>query len=392
MTVSIEDLTTPVTRDQAKASIYQTLATVGVDTTSWKPGAVVRTMIAAVAILFAATTNLIAELAKSAFLELAVGSWLTLVARYVYGNERFEATFGTGKLTLVNSGGGIYDLDPGDLVVRNPDTDKTYTNVAVLHLGASATQTIDIIAQEAGADSTSTIGTIVSVVTGVPSAVSCSNPTAVVGTDEEEDEPLKIRCRDKLGARSANGPSDAHASIARNAKRADGSAIGVNRVRIVNDGKGNGYFYLATPSGGVPGDAEDISTDLGVINDQIQRQVAPLGFTAHTRSAVAYALDVSYSVWMLDTSNLTTAQVEQKIAAALGAYLKNIPIGGYVIDGEPGRIYLDGLRTAIKNAVPEIFHVALTVPATDIDLNVLEAPTIGTATALGIAVQQQRVI
>ena len=387
----IEDLTTQVTREQAKASIYETLGIVGVDTTSWKPGAVVRTIIAAIAIIFSACTKLIAEIAKSAFLELAVGSWLSLVALYVYGVTRFDATFGTGTLTLVNAGGGVYDLDPGDLVVLNPDTGKTYTNVNTEHLGASSTLTIAIIAQEAGAASTSTIGTIVQMVTTLPN-VTCSNPTSVVGADAEEDDPLKTRCREVLGARSANGPADAHASIARNAKRADGTPIGVNRVRAKKDGKGNGYFYLATPSGGVAGDAEDISTDLGIINDQIQRQAAPLGFTAHTSSATPYVFSCSYSVWLLNTSALTDAQLQAKIAAAVGKYLAAIPIGGYVIDGQPGRIYLEGVRLAIKASVPEIFHVVLTSPAADVDLAYADAPTLGAMTALAIQVAQQVVV
>src|SRR5687767_5936032 len=109
--ITIESLTTPVTKDEAKEAIYEALATVGVNTTTWKPGAVVRTLVAIVAILFAACTNLIAEIAKSGFLELTSGSWLTLVARYVYGVTRLEATFGTGTLTLINSGGGVYDVD-----------------------------------------------------------------------------------------------------------------------------------------------------------------------------------------------------------------------------------------------------------------------------------------
>lgn len=386
---SIDDLTTPVTTDEAKTSFYESLAVAGVDTTSWKPGSVVRTIIAVIAILFSATTQLIAELAKSAFLELAVGAWLTLVARYQYGVERLEATFGTGTLIITNTGGGVYDLDPGDLVVRNPDTDKTYTNAGVVHVGASSTQTITIIAQEAGSASTSAIGTVVELVTGLLN-VSVVNPTAVVGSDEEEDGALKLRCRDKLGARSANGPADAHAGIARGARRADGTAIGVNRIRIVKDGKGNGYIYLATPSGVVTGDAEDPSTDLGVINDLIQRQAAPLGFTAHTLSATPRNFDCAYSVWMLDTSGLTPTQVQQKIALALGDYLKRVPIGGYVIDGQPGRVYLDDVRTAIKNAVPQIFHVTFATPSADVDMNALEFPVLGTITPLLIQTSQQR--
>lgn len=392
MTVQIDDLTTPVTRDEAKASIYDALGTVGVNTTAWRPGAVVRTIIAVVAILFSACTRLIAEIAKAGFLEFSTGLWLTLVARHVYGVERLEATFGTGTLTLVNTGGGVFDVDPEDLIVRNPTTDKTYTNSAFFHLGAGGSVTITIVAQESGSPSTSAVGAITDFVTPLAN-VTCSNPTAVVGADEEEDGALRIRCREVLGARSANGPADAYASIARGAKRADGSSIGVTRVRPVKDGFGNVYVYLANTTGTVLGDPEDISTDLGIINDQIQRYAAPLSVTAHTLGATPLAVAVTYRVWLLDTSGLSHAQLEALIEQALGKYLAAIPIGGYVIPGEPGRIYFDDMKAAIKAVRPEIFHVVLDAPVGEyIDVGSNFAPVLGSATAAAITESQQRVI
>lgn len=391
MTVSIEDLTKPVTRDEAKASIYDTLGVVGVKTTAWRPGAVVRTIITAVAILFSACTNLIAAIAKASFLEFATASWLTLVAKHVYGVLRLESTFGVGTFTLTNTGGGLFDVDPGDLIVRNPDTDATYTNREFFSLGAGATLTIPIVALEAGADSTSSVGTITEFVTPLLN-VTGSNPTAVVGADAEDDASLRTRCYEVLGSRSANGPADAYASIARGAKRADGSAIGVTRVRHVKDGRGNIYLYLATASGTVLGGAEDISTDLGVINDQVQRKVAPLGVTAHTVGATPRPVDVSYRVWLLDTSGMTETELETAIAKELGKYFGAAPIGGFVIDGEPGRIYSDDIKKVFGAACPEIFRVEFDPSLPDIDVAANFAPTLGVATALQITPSQQRVI
>jgi hypothetical protein len=89
----LDELTTPLTTDQVKARIYATLASVGVSTTSWKPGAVVRTMIAACAIVMAALSELTANIARSGFLELAEDKWLALVAHHVYGVDKVYATF-----------------------------------------------------------------------------------------------------------------------------------------------------------------------------------------------------------------------------------------------------------------------------------------------------------
>lgn len=394
MTTSIKDLTTPTTPDQAKASIYDTLAVLGVDTTSWRPGAVVRTIITAVAILFAATTKLIAEIAKSAFLETAAGDWLTLVARYVYRLERFEPTFATAQLAVVNTGGGIYDLDPGDLVVRNPATDAAYTNLAAIKLTAGASISIGIVAVEAGSDSTSAVGAISELVTALP-GVGCSNLTAAVGLDAEQDDSLRQRCRDWLGARSSNGPADAHAFKARNAKRADGTPIGVNRMRIVKNGKGTAFFYVATASGDVAAE------DLPAVREAIAA-VAPPGFTPQTVSARRKALDVTYRIWLDGPSGMTDAELEAKIAKAIGAYLAQVPIGGYVIDAEEldfdvgplQSIPLEGVRNAIGSASPRIYHVELLQP-TEIPATKFEdAPTLGTivADSITLAPQEQVIV
>ena len=56
MTTTLEELITSMTVDEAKTAIYDALAARGVTTTGWKPGAVVRTIIAALAIIGLSST------------------------------------------------------------------------------------------------------------------------------------------------------------------------------------------------------------------------------------------------------------------------------------------------------------------------------------------------
>jgi hypothetical protein len=104
MTSPTDALITPLSFDEIRASIYNVLAATGVTTSTWKPGAVVRTIISGVAIVLAGLSAFIALLAASAFLPLATGEWLRLVALYVFNVVRIEATFATGSVTLVNNG------------------------------------------------------------------------------------------------------------------------------------------------------------------------------------------------------------------------------------------------------------------------------------------------
>lgn len=364
MTTDLATLLTPMTSEDVKRSIYSVIGKVGVDTTVWKPGAVVRTIIAAVSIILAALTVLISYIAQSGFLLLASGVWLTLVARYVFNVERELATFATGTLTLTNTGGGVYTYAVGDFSVQNPDTKKTYHNVEPFTLLSTSTLTIDIIADEVGAASTSLIGTIVSIATEL-AGVTCSNPIAAVGLDDELDPDLQVRCLDKLGSLSPNGPSDAYAFVARGALRADGTRIGVNRVAVDRDGYGNIYVTVATASGGVTGNSADPATDLGALQLAIQTKCTPLGVTPWTRAAVGVMQGITYTAYSYNVSGLTTAAIVTAANAALAQLFAKLPIGGHVLIAGIGYLYQDEMKAAITAAVPSVFHVVFSLP--DID-------------------------
>ncbi len=129
-------------------------------------------------------------------------------------------TSATGEVTLANSGGGVYNLGVGDLIITNPTTQKAYRNTDALSVGvASSTTTVAIEAVEVGSASTSAPNTITALTTTML-GVTCTNATAVVGVDEETDEDLRVRCREKLSALSPDGPKAAFSYFARVATRA----------------------------------------------------------------------------------------------------------------------------------------------------------------------------
>lgn len=385
-TFSLDDLTTPVTRQEVEQSIYDALGILGVNTTTWKPGAVVRTMIAAVTIILAAFSDLQAKIARSGFLELSAGDWLELVAFYVYGVTKIKATFATGEVTLTNSGGGIYSLDPDDLIVTNTATGKTYRNTQAFTLNAVSEITVAIQATEAGAASTSAPSAIDALQT-VLLNVTASNALAVVGRDAEGDPGLRTRCYEKLGSLSPMGPWDAYASAVRNAVREDGSSLGISRLRTIKDGFGHVDTYLATATGIVPGIVGDLTTDLGLADEAIQQFAEPLAVTARTYNATIVPISITYEVWLYNTSGQTDLQVEDLIALRLTTYLSTQPIGGNLISGS-GKVYLDAIRAVISGSLPEIFHVAVTVPAGDTTLSATEVPVIAAANPVCTAVHQ----
>ena len=381
-----EELLTPLTYEQAKQQFYDALATVGVSTTGWKPGFVVRTIIASLAVIVVVFSQLITLIGKAGFLALSSGVWLTFVARYVYGLERIPATFATGFVTLDNSaGGGLYALQPGDLILLNPDTEKLYRNTEAITLDpGEVLEDVAIIAVEAGSESTSVAGTIVDFQTPLTD-VTVTNTLAVVGLDEEADADLQTRCREVLGARSANGPQDAYAAAARRAKLLDGTPIGATRIRVRKDGLGNVFVYVAKASGVVGGVATDPATELGAINLEIQRTAAPLSVTAHVIAATAYTIVPDYTMYLTDKAGNTDAQIDALVQKALANYFATVPIGGFVISGSQGKVYADDMRRAMT-VLPTIFRI--TFVEGDQTLLPYQFPLLGT-TDYTISLQKQ---
>lgn len=378
---TLDELVTPASKEEVQASIYQALATLGVNTTLWKSGGVVRTTIVGMSIVLAALSQVQARIARSGFLELSEGAWLTLVAHHVYGEDRFEATFAAGKVTLTNTGGGLYSLDPGDLIVSNGD--KTYRNLLAFTLNPTSILDVDIEATEVGSASSTGPGTIDTLVTTLTN-VTCTNASSVTGVDEESDALLRQRCYLKLGSLSPFGPWDAYLYAMRTAADADGVNLGVTRGRITKDGYGNVNIYCATATGAVPGTVGDLGTPLGLVDYAIQTKAAPESVTANTFAATEVPISVTYEVWMYNTTGRTVSEIAAAIQVSLSAFIAAQPVGGNVVSGV-GTVYLDGIRRAIASAFEEIFHVDVTSPAGDTTLTFNEVatlPTTPTVTAI----------
>lgn len=381
MSLSIDDLTTPLTVDEVRQSIYSVLALTGVDVTNWKPGAVVRTIISGVALVIASLSALISVGTKAGFLSLSSGDWLTLVAHYVYGVDRILATFASGTLTLTNVSGNVYTVAAGDFQVKSSLTGALFHNTSAFVLNASSSLTIPIAANDAGSASTAFIGEIDTLVTML-TGVTCSNPVSLVGTDDEEDAALQTRCSEKLGSLSPFGPADAYAFAARNATRTDGTNVGVTRVNLTKDGFGNVNVYVATPSGGVSGTST--TGDLGAVNAAIQTNAAPLAVTASVFSATPNVIPITYELWMYGNAGMTLATLQTTIATALADFFAVEPIGGDVADTLPGKVWHSALETEISSAVKGIFRVSITSPTGDVSIATNEVPQLGTITVTAI--------
>lgn len=362
-TFNFADLIKPVTVDEAQSAVYEILAKLGVSTSVWKTGSVVRTMIHSLCTVYSGFSQLQADAIAGGFLQFAEGPWLTAKAQYDYGVERYDATFAVGTVTFTNTSAYDYSELAGDVTVAHTTSGKNYRTMQDLVLPAGATATVEVSAIEAGTASNAVPGTITVLVTTLL-GVSCTNSDALVASDEETDAQLRERCSDRLGALSPNGAPDAYEFAALSATRPDGSNVGITRVQTTTDMQGNVYVYVANAAGDVP------PGDIALVEESIEAvyKVVPLAVHAHVVGAATADVTVAGDIWV-HGSALSDTDIQTAIGNALIAFFAEQPIGGNVIaPATTGYIYLDAIRAAVMEAVPTAFHCVLSSPSADVAL------------------------
>jgi len=289
---------------------------------------------------------------KAGFLESATGAWLALLAKNVYGVDKILATFATGQVQVSNAGGGVYPFNPGELQVKNSSTGAVYANTASITLNPTDVLLVDIQALIAGSASTSAAGTIDALVTELVD-VTCMNPAAVVGTDDETDEVLRQRCRDKLGSLSPLGPRAAYAYAVRSALRLDGSPVDINRLAVSPDSStGVVDVYCASPSG------TPISTDLDAVAANIEAVARPDTVTVNVHGATTVPLASSLTVWAYTTAGLDAPGLTTLVENALIAMIEAYPIGGVAKPpSTQGYLYQSTIEGTALGAHDSVFAV-----------------------------------
>lgn len=309
---------------------------------------------------------------KAGFLSSAVAdaeaagdsSWLKVLALEVFGVTVDEATYATsasGEGVSVTNGTGFFDIGPGDITFRNSATEKTYHNTDSVVLSAPGqTHTFEIIADEAGADSSSGVDEIDEIVTTLL-GVTVTGSDAVVGQDEATPKEIQTQCLASLGALSPNGPPDAYEYICRNSDFT--GVTDITRAKAFGDSDtGLVTVYVAGASGAVAG------ASVTAAQEAVDIWSTPLCINATVENSAPITVAVTATI----TGEDIPASFEALITAELGTFFASLDIGADV--------FRSAIIAAIHKAVPEIASVTLTVPAADTTIAVGEVPVLGTVT------------
>lgn len=351
--IPLDTLIVATTEDQVVEKILSVCETIGLPARSWRKGGALRTILRVIASLIAAMTSLVAAFARGGFLELATGPWLSLLAFYVYGITRRDATFATGSALFTNAGGGIYDDNPIGSIRVLGATGKAYVNDEVFSLSPGDTKLVKIRAVEIGSASTAAPGTITTLET-VLAGVSVTNPNIVAGLDAESDPELRQGCRDMPGTLSGRGPRAAYRYAVRVATRTDGSPVNVNRTSISKSSStGTVTMYLAAPSG-----APD-STDIAAVEDAVETWARPDTVTFLALPCTEVVASRALTIWVRRTDGVSSEDIASLVANAITQEVVAYPIGG--IPKPPaqlqGYFYADFLGGVAKGAHASIYDV-----------------------------------
>lgn len=367
--LTLSQLLKPATQDEAFALLLKLATSLGFPVTSWQPGGVARTFLRAFARPYSDSTSLVAKIAAGGLLDLASGAWLTLLARSERSILRREATFTVGKVQLTAiAGAGPYTVAPGDLWFTTA-SGKRFVSTSGGTLNPGGTLLLDVRAESPGdsyAVGTDTITTMVTPLAGV----SCTNPDLgagsgwmlEAGTDEEEDEPLRERCRARWATLGGQPPGEAYAYWAFEASPHVARALVDDRNPA---GSGWVRVYLAGSTGGV----------LPAVADAVADYLAPR--KAKTAQVEVRSVDVA-TVTIGGTVHVRAAQMADAQAAVLDAldrFFRELPIGGEVLPTETiGKVYRSKLLGIIGGIEGVVTVIGFT-PSADVGLERFEVAT-----------------
>ncbi len=369
MSLALSDLITPEDRDSVLATLLAVSALLNAPTTSWQEGAPLLTMLTTAAQKLADLSVVAVDITKGGFGELLPSdAWADRWALSRFNVIRDPAVAAAGPLTIVadaSAAGHTYAI--GEIIVAHATTHQTYRNSAPVTIVPSTTITLQAFAADApGSAGTAAPGSVTVLVSTIV-GLTITNPVSWLGADAETTPAFVTRARSKLGALSPNGPKDVYDYVAKTRFFPDGTpccltSVPNTRTRtVVDESTGVIHVYCATAAGAPSGG------DIAITQAAIDAFAEPWGDTATAIAGTPVVVNITYQVWVQGT-NLTSLQIQTKIATALALWFSTLPFGGYVIPPDTGDVYVEALEQVIASAVPGTLRAVVSVPASAVPL------------------------
>lgn len=325
----------------------------------------------------------LSEIFASCYLQFASGLGLTLFAKSSFHLDRLLAspTAGTIRLLSVISA-PTYNFIPGQITVGTKGTDPTiiklYSNTTGGTLVPGGHLDLTFEATQAGSSynipnataldlKTSFVGVTVS----NPLNPIASNWITATGTDDESDDLLRNRCRNRWGTEGAGGNENAYLFWAFSPING-GTTSPVRRARAVANFFGNlvkpAYttVYVTGPNGPLS------TADLAAVQANFENpQKYPSGFQVLVLNAIDTVVPVIGTVYIYRKANVSPTDVQAAVEASLLDYQGTLDIGDQGIYPQKIATWIASYparKNNVETNIDSIRNVVLSQPSTVVNL------------------------
>ena len=367
MTVSLLDIASQTTPANALALLLNYLTISGLPATAWQEGSVPRTLLEGESVAYADAMNLVAAITNGNILDLSEGEWLTLLAANVYQLTRKPAVFARGTATITNNSGSSFSQPAGSLLAASTQSTTSFRITdAIVGLANGAAIAVAAQAEEAGLGGNVAVNTITSLLTPYP-GISINNPGTAnvwltqIGTREESDESLRIRCKARWPGRGGGKTLLAYEGMALEIEQ-------VRQARVFPNKPGDGKAIIV-----IAGDTNPLDNSVVL---QAEALILP-------RASLCALVDVQ-AASAVNLTVVATAYVESAFAATAAADL-DTALRTLIANRRIGQgVYRAEIIEALM-AVPGVGNVELSAPATNFSITEVEILSLLTAPTITIA-------
>jgi len=362
--LTLEQLRTPVSADDALADMLQDLQDLGFTADSWQEGSIVRTILESQAEMVSRMSQIVKTLVDLIYIDTAEGDNLSLLVKNLYDITSKDATPTVGYLQISDSANaGPYTFDANELVAQDDDATVTFSNTSAGTLSLAASASIEFRAESSGTLGNVDVGKINSFVVA-PAGLAVSNPAysgstwiTVFGQDAEPDAALRSRAPKRFT--EVNGLTGEYYEY---------QALtipGINQAKAdTTNPRTTGSVDIYVWGEGSPPTSDQIADAQALLDKHKALDSDPL-----VRPASATVISVTGSIYVdkkfiTDTAN----SLEPQVKAAVQDYFSSASMGGTILDDLRGYFILDELTQRIMD-IDYVKKIAFINPVIDVQVN-----------------------
>ena len=405
--VTLAQLTTPTTPEEALQDELTACIAQGLPTTAWQPVQMVSALLNINAAIASGFSQDVANIAQGAYASLAaqmvdssgnpITSWMTLRATDQYGITPQAANFASGSVPYHNASGTSYPYSPNaPLHAQNAATGASYTSTGTGSV-TPGNGTVAFQADIAGTDGTSAAGVILVLTTPLNGVSLTALSLSMVGSDAETNAALLARGQNKLATLApiqstdipgpvAGGAQGAYKYVATSIPQASSSSAvppytvtaTITGCSVLTSPSSGAVSVVIRNANGTPG-----AGDVAAVQAAVLALIAPDGFTVTTVAATAVSIPIIGTIYVAKGSAATAANIITNALDALALFFAAVPIGG-VTTSQPNIVPLTDILSTIHGANAGTADVSLSSPSANVSLGSAGIPEVDASSAFAV--------